>query len=155
VIDILIREGYLKYQIDTDGNTLSKRFQRSNMLDYKTVAISQIEYWYNKPCDQENTLNSFDGTFCFSSHDKVPEVLKHLVIEKFPKKASFDSVPLEEVNSFLNSVWEGPGSMARLVLLIHQLRSMSRDESFLFPDVSSVQELEAALTAYKEEHDEI
>lgn len=103
------------------------------MLDHNKLAIDQVTLWNKRDSDDENSINGFNGEFAFTDHSLVPEALRALVIETYPRKESFTKVPLKDINALLNSVWQGPGSMPRIVMLTHQLREIARRGSPVSP----------------------
>lgn len=69
------------------------------------------------------TLDTFSGTFNISDHSLISEVLQEYLFEKFYDRIdskwlgrghTLSSIPLDEINAELNSVWEGPGSVAKI-----------------------------------------
>lgn len=73
------------------------------------------QYWANQPTDNPHTLNGFAGTWQISDHSLLAEPLVEYVMECFPKVERFKRIPLEDINRVLNDIWEGPGSMQRVV----------------------------------------
>jgi len=103
------------------------------MLNHNKLAVDQVSWWAEQPADDENTVNGFQGEFQFTDHKLVPDALKDFVVESFPRKEGFDRVPLTDVNAVLNTAWEGPGSMPRIVMLTTQLRETARRGSPVKP----------------------
>lgn len=69
------------------------------------------------------TLDTFSGTFNISDHSLIAQPLQEYLFEKFydrieskwvTKGHTLSNIPLDEINAELNSVWEGPGSVAKL-----------------------------------------
>jgi len=69
------------------------------------------------------TLDTFAGTFNISDHSRLSEVLVEYLFEKFYSRIDnkwisrthiLSAISLEEINTELNEVWEGPGSIAKL-----------------------------------------
>lgn len=81
-----------------------------------------ISYWERQPTDQPHTLNGFNGTWNFSDHNLIPEGLRNFIMEMFPKVEKFKRIPLEDINDLMNDVWEGPGSMPKLMRLMQESR---------------------------------
>jgi len=79
-------------------------------------------YWESQPTDLPYTLNGFSGTWNFGDHSLIPEGLRNYIFENFPKHERFNRIPLDEINSLMNEVWEGPGSMVKIERLYHELR---------------------------------
>jgi len=85
--------------------------------------MDAITYWERQPTDKPYTLNGFNGTWNFSDHNLIPEPLRNFIIEMFPKIDKFKRIPLEDINALMNDVWEGPGSMPKLMRLIQESRA--------------------------------
>lgn len=82
-----------------------------------------ISYWEKQPTDQPHLLNGFKGTWNFSDHNLIPEPIRNFIIEMFPKVEKFKRIPLEDINSLMNEVWEGPGSMPKLMTMMRDNRA--------------------------------
>lgn len=89
---------------------------------------SSIDYWSNQPTDQPWLLNGFKGTWAFSDHDLIPEIIREFLLEKFydrlgeTRKGHIKSIPLDEINAAMNEVWEGPGSMRKIITAMFEMR---------------------------------
>ena len=95
-------------------------------IDHEAIRekIAMIDsYWDRQPTDQPHTLNGFNGTWAFSDHDLIPEGLRNFIFESFPKVERFKRIPLEDINTLMNDVWEGPGSMSKIARLTQELRN--------------------------------
>jgi hypothetical protein len=98
------------------------------MFDFKESYISSVSYWEKQPTDQPWTLNGFQGTFAYSDHSLIPEAFMNFLIEYFWKelpetrKSQVKAISLDKINSLLNEVWEGPGSMVKISNLTLDLR---------------------------------
>ena len=88
-----------------------------------------VEYWANQPTDKPHLLNGFKGTFAITDHNLVAEELREYAMECFPKVERFKRIPLEDINRVLNEIWEGPGSMPKLVQRTLDLRTARRSRS--------------------------
>ena len=82
-----------------------------------------ISYWERQPTDQPYTLNGFNGTWNFSNHNLIPESLINFIMESFPKEEKFKRIPLEDINALMNDVWEGPGSMPKIMTRLRDMRA--------------------------------
>ncbi len=78
------------------------------------------------------TLDTFAGTFNISDHSRLSEVLVEYLYEKFYSRIDnkwisrthiLSAISLEEINTELNEVWEGPGSIAKLKRYTHNSRA--------------------------------
>jgi hypothetical protein len=85
--------------------------------------MNAITYWESQPTDQPHLLNGFKGTWAFSDHNLIPEPIRNFIIEMFPKVEKFKRIPLEDINTLMNDVWEGPGSMPKLMRLMQESRA--------------------------------
>ena len=94
--------------------------------DSRSIAL---DYWTNQSTDQPWLVNGFKGTWAFSDHSLIPDVILEYLLESFRdrlgefRKGHVKSIPLNEINDLLNSVWEGPGSVVKLVNLTYDMRS--------------------------------
>jgi|TARA_B110000305_G_scaffold236122_1_gene296956 hypothetical protein len=85
-------------------------------------------YWANQNTDDPFGVNGFNGTFAFSDHSLIPEPHVEFLLEYFRKrlgegrKNHLNVIPLEDINEIMNEVWEGPGSVIKLVNLTYELR---------------------------------
>ena len=85
--------------------------------------MSELEYWERQPTDQPWLLNGFNGTWNFRDHSLIPTSLHNFIFEHFPKVEKFKRIPLEDINKIMNDVWEGPGSMTKIVRLKNEMFS--------------------------------
>ena len=92
------------------------------MLDYSEMAATHANYRLNHNPEEENALNNFDGEWQITDHNLIPTAVRDFLMERFPRKERLNQIPLKDVNAALNEAWEGPGSMAKLVLLTEQMR---------------------------------
>ena len=97
------------------------------MLDYRKVANDRIAQWEAWPTDNPNSVNGFEGEWNISDHSLIPDCVTDFCLEQHPKKDRISQIPLEDINEMLNSVWEGPGSMPKLVALTEQIRELRRE----------------------------
>ena len=95
---------------------------------YKDSRSIALNYWSEQPTDQPWLLNGFKGTWAFSDHSLIPDVILEFLLESFRdrfgelRKGHIKSIPLNEINDLLNEVWEGPGSVIKLVNLTYDMR---------------------------------
>jgi len=92
------------------------------MLDITKHANDAISFWERQPTDQPYLVNGFNGTWSFSDHKSIPEPLHNFIMEAFHPAEKFKKIPIEDINTLMNDVWEGPGSMAKLEKLLLQMR---------------------------------
>jgi hypothetical protein len=92
-------------------------------------------YWANMPTDDPFSVNGFAGTFAFSDHSRIPEPHVEFLLEYFRKqlgetrKGHIKVIPLEDINEVMNEVWDGPGSVIKLVNLTYKLRAQRLSET--------------------------
>lgn len=89
------------------------------MLDTKAILEDRISYW-SKDMERPNSINNFDGTFQISDHTRIHEVFIEFILYSF-KTARIRRVPIEDINELLNEVWEGPGSVEKILRLTYEL----------------------------------
>ena len=78
----------------------------------------RIKYYNRKEMQEVGRINGFDGTFAITELSKIPEELLGFLNLHFNagkrRKAKYS---LDDVNTALNEVWEGPGSMEKIFRL--------------------------------------
>ena len=95
---------------------------------YKDSRSIALNYWSEQPIDKPWLVNGFAGTWAFSDHSLIPDVILEFLLESFRdrlgelRKGHIKSIPLNEINDLLNEVWEGPGSVIKLVNLTYDMR---------------------------------
>jgi len=98
------------------------------MFNFTEANASAIKYWSEQPTDQPWLLNGFKGTWTFSDHALIPEVILEFLLEYYRprlgemRKGHIKVIPLNEINDLLNEVWEGPGSMVKIVNMTYDMR---------------------------------
>ena len=101
------------------------------MYNYVSSKESAVAYWESTPTDQPWLLNGFRGTWSFSDHTLIPQPILEFLHEYYNKqlgdlrKNHIKTIDLNKINDLLNEVWDGPGSMPKLVAMTHDIR-MSR-----------------------------
>lgn len=78
-----------------------------------------------------STVDQFAGTWQISTHNLIPNTFNNLLVEHFwdqlPSKISrgklLADIPIEAINDYLNSWWQGPGSVSLIPQMIQQLRA--------------------------------
>lgn len=91
------------------------------MLDTKLMVERQIEF-YKKDIDNPNSVNGFRGTWNFSDHHLIPSIFNQLLLRHFGVNR-LSRIPLAKINTFLNDLWDGPGSLEKLLWLEYEMRS--------------------------------
>lgn len=89
------------------------------MLNVDNIVEQKIQY-HNKQIDIPNTLNNFNGTWNISDHSKIPEALLPFLMCTF-KTGRLKRVSLDKINETLNNIWEGRGSMEKVLRITHEL----------------------------------
>ena len=84
----------------------------------------KLNYWEQQPTDVPYYLNGFAGTWNFSEHKLIPESLHGFIMESFPKIEKIKRIPLEDINDLMNDVWEGPGSMPKVIQKYQEMMSI-------------------------------
>ena len=100
------------------------------MFDYEKNTQSQIDYWNQQPTDNPHLLNGFAGTWAIRDYNLIPDGLLNFLAEYFHGYTRLSRVPLEDINRVLNEVWQGPGSMSKIVQITTDLRK-SRQQNNL------------------------
>lgn len=90
------------------------------MLDQVKILKERIAY-YEQFIDIPYHVNGFRGTWQISDHDLIPECLREFLTLSFGT-TRLERVEIEEINRLLNEVWDGPGSMTKLLQMEHELR---------------------------------
>lgn len=78
-------------------------------------------YWERQPTDNPYTINGFNGTWNISDHSLVSSELRNYLLEAFHPESKFKRIPLDAINTLLNEVWEGPGSMVKIERLHREM----------------------------------
>jgi hypothetical protein len=97
------------------------------MYNWKTAAELSAKYWESVATDNSSNINGFNGTFNITDHDLIPTALLDYISEKFYGFTRLSRIPLEDINEALNEVWEGPGSMAKVVRTTYDLREIRKN----------------------------
>lgn len=85
------------------------------MLDGAKMLEDKIDF-YKRDIDNPFSVNGFRGTWQFSDHTLIPDSL-HSFLSRYFGIAKLRRVPLEEINKLMNEVWDGPGSLEKLLRL--------------------------------------
>lgn len=100
------------------------------MLDYSRMAAIHCAWWQDQLSEEDsNSLNSFSGEWQIEDHDLIPsETLKNYLMERNPRKDRLSQISIKDVNSQLNDIWDGAGSMAKVVLETERLRQARTEQ---------------------------
>lgn len=102
------------------------------MYNYALCYEKAINYW-SSPDTNSHSLKNFAGTWAISDHMLIPETILEFLLEHYRTKVGerlrhhIKNIPLNEINDLLNDVWEGPGSMPKLVTMTHNMRMQRLD----------------------------
>ena len=96
------------------------------MYNWNTAAELSAKFWEAQPTDNTATINGFAGTFNITDHHLIPSSLVDYLTECFHGYTRLSRVPLEDLNDALNEVWEGPGSMPKVIRATYKLRETRR-----------------------------
>ena len=104
--------------------------------------MSELEYWERQPTDNPFYVNGFDGTWTFTDHDLIPNSLTNFIVASFPKIERFKRIPLEDINTLMNDIWEGPGSMVKVQKKYLEMQANRRLASASDKDNSDVKTID-------------
>jgi hypothetical protein len=94
-------------------------------MNIDSFVESKIKF-YEQEIDNPNAVNGFNGTWAISDHAKLPEVFFGFV-QRYFNVSRIKRVPIEEINTLLNSLWEGPGSLEKIFRLENELYITGKD----------------------------
>lgn len=85
--------------------------------------------FYKKDIDNPFSVNGFKGTWQFSDHSLIPDILNGFLLRYF-QVGRLKRVPLEKINSIMNEVWEGPGSLEKIFMLEKEMELSGKTIKF-------------------------
>jgi hypothetical protein len=94
------------------------------MFDEATAVENKINF-YKKDIDNPYSVNGFRGTWKFSDHTLIPDTLFGFLTRHFAQ-AKLRRIPLEKINQVMNELWEGPGSLEKLLRLELEMKQSGR-----------------------------
>jgi hypothetical protein len=94
------------------------------MFDEATAVENKIEF-YKKDIDNPYSVNGFRGTWKFTDHTLIPDTLFGFLTRHFGQ-AKLRRIPLEKINQVMNDLWEGPGSLEKLLRLELEMKQSGR-----------------------------
>lgn len=100
------------------------------------VVESKIAF-YEKDIDNPYSVNGFKGTWQFSSHNTIPEVL-HGLLQRYFGVYRIRRIPIGKINAFMNEIWDGPGSLKKVFEFEEELRKSGREVKFSAADVAAM-----------------
>ena len=92
---------------------------------------------------QESLVNNpfhpagFAGTWQFSDHKLIPEVFFGFLQRHFGVMR-ISRVPLADINAIMNEVWEGPGSIPKILRLENEYRLSGKEIKFTATDIAQI-----------------
>lgn len=111
-------------------------------------ALEQKIQFYSRDIDVPHSVNGFRGTWTFSDHNLIPDVLHEYLMLLFGVN-NLKRVPLKDINSAMNDIWEGPGSLEKVFRQTFELRSQGRDIQFSTVRTKTpVEELDAPISSF-------
>lgn len=105
---------------------------------YQDNIESKIEF-YNNPKFVDDPFHpaGFNGTWAFTSHELIPDVFTGF-IQRYFGQYKIRRVPLDKINSLLNELWEGPGSLEKIFRLDQELKLSGKKITFTASDLESI-----------------
>lgn len=94
------------------------------MYNRLKFAESSAAFWDSQDTTNPVTLNGFAGTWDIKDHTLIPQALLDFINESFYGYTRIKRIPLEEINNLLNEVWDGPGSMSKIVRMTQEKRTL-------------------------------
>lgn len=130
------------------------------MLNVTDPTSITFKFWDNYPTDNPFLLNGFTGTFAFSDHSLIPEELTEFFLEYFrtkikegKSKRNIEQIDLGVLNDLINELWDGPGSMSKIVRMKYKLKANRLLETPLPPAEAIEKEYTELVDAVKAEAD--
>jgi hypothetical protein len=108
----MVSQNTLQTSTQTGENTV---LDLAELLDHKREFYSQ-----DTSQDNPNTLAGFSGEWAIRDHSLIPQALLDYLTERFNTQ-KLSRVSIDDINSALNELWEGPGSMAKLAAAQQEL----------------------------------
>jgi len=91
------------------------------MIEHATLKQKTHDFYQRQASVDSYALNAFDGTFAFSSHEAVPQLIRELVLSQ-RNEDKYLNISLSVINDIANSFWEGAGSCAKISDIIWDCR---------------------------------
>jgi hypothetical protein len=105
------------------------------MLDIQGITQERIAR-LDKDIDVPYTVNGFKGTWAISDHRRIPEVLRGFLQHHFGIYR-LRRVSLDKINDILNEIWDGPGSLPKILNLELEMKLAGKDVKFTTADLAS------------------
>jgi|TARA_B110000858_G_C17759973_1_gene454039 hypothetical protein len=115
------------------------------MLELDTVVDHSVEVLQDKIdfYNQDKFVkcpyhpSGFTGTWNFTSHRAIPEVLLGFIQRHFGHYR-ITRIKLDDINDIMNELWEGPGSLSKIFLLENDMRIAGKDVRITAMDLAKV-----------------
>jgi len=93
-------------------------------MDIFEISLEEQIKFYNDPkiIDCPHAVNGFRGNWKFSDHQLIPDILRMFIMRSF-KVNRINRVSLDKINALMNSVWEGPGSLEKILRKEFEMRT--------------------------------
>lgn len=92
------------------------------MLDLEKSTNEKIEFYQQPHLIQDPRHPAgFSGVWAFEEHSKIPQVLRSYLQRHFGV-LRLTTVAINNINQHLNSVWDGPGSLSKLMAMEYELQ---------------------------------
>lgn len=99
--------------------------------------MSAIPTIWDNDVDKPWLVNGFRGTWNFSDHSLIPSVFNGF-LQRYFGVYRIRRIPLDEINRVMNEVWEGPGSLPRVLEIEQQMVQEGRSVHFTAADIAAV-----------------
>ena len=94
------------------------------MLDEAKMLEDKVDF-YKRDIDNPFSVNGFRGTWQFSDHTLIPDTLFGFITRHFGQ-AKLRRIPLDRINQIMNEVWEGPGSLEKLLRMELEMKQSGK-----------------------------
>lgn len=100
------------------------------------ILESKIEF-YNRDIDNRFSVNGFQGTWAFSDHDLIPQIFNGFLQRHFGVMR-IKRIKLEDINALLNELWDGPGSLEKILRLEYEMKLAGKDIKMTASDLAKI-----------------
>jgi len=113
------------------------------VVDYNSEVLQSKIDFYNQDRFVKCPFHpaGFTGTWNFTSHRAIPEVLLGFIQRHFGQYR-ITRIKLDDINGIMNELWEGPGSLAKIFLLENDMRIAGKDVRITATDLAKVKVVE-------------
>ena len=110
------------------------------LLNMDDAVEAKIAF-YEKDIDNRFSVNGFQGTWAFSDHNLIPQIFNGFLQRHFGVMR-LKRIKLEEINAILNELWEGPGSLAKILRMENELYKAGATIKFTSLDIAKIKKYE-------------